>query len=162
MAMSEFYGPSNDADSRIVILSALNAGLTMLDTADTYGAGHNEKLIGKILKEWTGEVFVATKFGIVRKPGEYARAICGKPEYVKQACDASLRRLGRETIDLYYAHRIDATVSIEDTVEYLKENIKAVDVILQPDEVDALDKAFSPGVIKGERYTPEGMAGVNR
>ena len=116
MAMSEFYGPSDDAASRTVILSALEQGLTFLDTADTYGAGHNEELIGKVLKAWNGEVFVATKFGIVRKPGEYARTICGKPEYVRQACEASLRRLDRETIDLYYAHRIDETVPIEETV----------------------------------------------
>jgi aryl-alcohol dehydrogenase-like predicted oxidoreductase len=307
MAMSEFYGPSNDEVSESVILSALEQGLTMLDTADTYGAGHNEKLIGKILKAWTGEVFVATKFGIVRKPGEYARTICGRPEYVKQACDASLRRLGIETIDLYYAHRIDATVPIEDTVgamaelvqagkirylglsepaaetlrkahavhpitavqseyslwtrnvedqlfpvmrelgvalvpysplgrgaltgkldsqtiaqegdfrpmlprfsgknlaanldrttvlidlsaakgispaqlalawllakgqdivpipgtrrmEYLYENLEAVDVVLSSEEIHTLDNAFAPGVIAGERYTPEGMAGVN-
>lgn len=308
MAMSEFYGASDDGISRTVILSALEQGLTMLDTANTYGAGHNEELIGRVLKEWTGEVFVATKFGIVRKPGEYARTICGRPEYVKQACEASLRRLDRETIDLYYAHRIDETVPIEDTVgamaglvqegkvryiglsepssqtlrkayavhpitavqseyslwtrdveaevlpvmrelgialvpysplgrgaltgkldqrsiaghgdmrrllprfsgenfkanmdrtaflvdlaasknispaqaalawllakgndiipipgtrrlEYLKENLGAVDVTLSADEVTALDQAFAPGVIKGERYTPEGMAGVNK
>ena len=111
MAMSEFYGPSDDAMSRTVILSALEMGLTMLDTADQYGFGHNEELIGKVLKEWAGEVFVASKFGIVRKPGEYARTICGKPEYVRQACEASLKRLDREAIDLYYAHRIDETVA---------------------------------------------------
>lgn len=308
MAMSEFYGPSDDAVSRNVILSALEKGLTLLDTADTYGAGHNEKLIGKTLREWSGEVVVATKFGIVRKPGEYARTICGKPDYVRQACEASLRRLDRETIDLYYAHRIDETVPIEETVgamaglvregkvrylglsepaaatlcrahavhpitavqseyslwtrdveeqllpvtrelgvalvpysplgrgaltgtlssqsiaqkgdfrpllprfagknlaanlartsvlldlaaskgirpaqaalawmlakgedivpipgtrrlAYLMENLGAVNVTLQPEEIDALDRAFAPGVIVGDRYTPEGMAGVNR
>jgi aryl-alcohol dehydrogenase-like predicted oxidoreductase len=308
MAMSEFYGPSDDAVSITVILSALEKGLTLLDTADTYGAGHNEELIGKALKNWTGEVFVATKFGIVRKPGEYTRTICGKPEYVRQACEASLRRLGRETIDLYYAHRIDETVPIEETVgamaglvqegkvryiglsepaaatlrrahaehpvtavqseyslwtrdveeqilpvmrelgvalvpysplgrgaltgkldsqsiaqkgdfrsmlprfsgknlatnlartgvlldlatskgispaqaalawilakgddivpipgtrrlEYLMENLGAVDVTLRPEEIDALDQAFVPGVIAGERYTDEGMAGLNK
>jgi len=116
MAMSEFYGPSDDAVSGTVILSALEQGLTLLDTADTYGDGHNEELIGRVLKAWPGEVFVATKFGIVRKPGEYTRSICGKPEYVRQACEASLKRLGRDHIDLYYAHRIDETVPIEDTV----------------------------------------------
>ncbi|BBO85113.1 oxidoreductase [Desulfosarcina ovata subsp. sediminis] len=308
MAMSEFYGSSDDAVSRTVILSALKQGLTMLDTADTYGAGHNEELIGKVLKDWTGEVFLATKFGIVRRPGEYARTICGRPEYVKQACDASLRRLGRETIDLYYAHRIDDTVPIEDTVgamaelvhtgkvryiglsepaaatlrrahavypitavqseyslwtrdiesqvipamrelgvalvpysplgrgaltgkldrqqisqsgdlrpllprfseknlpanlvrtgvlfdmaaakgvspaqlalawilargddivpipgtrrlDYLNENLGAVDIILSTEETHILDQAFAPGTIAGERYTPEGMAGLNK
>lgn len=308
MAMSEFYGPSDDSASKAVIRSALEKGLTMLDTADTYGAGHNETLIGEVLKGWSKEVFVATKFGIVRKPGAYARTICGKPEYVKQACEASLRRLGRETIDLYYLHRIDETVPIEDTVgamadlvragkvrylglsepaaatlrkahavhpitavqseyslwtrdvedqilpamralgvalvpysplgrgaltgtldsrsiaregdfrpmlprfseknlavnlartgvllelaaskeispsqlalawilakgddivpipgtrrlAYLNENLKAVDIVLPAEEMEALDRAFAPGVIAGERYTPDGMAGVNK
>jgi aryl-alcohol dehydrogenase-like predicted oxidoreductase len=308
MAMSEFYGPSDDAVSETVILTALDKGLTMLDTADTYGAGHNEELIGRVLKAWQGEVVVATKFGIVRQPGEYARTICGRPEYVKQACDASLKRLRRKTIDLYYAHRIDATVPIQETVgamadlvqagkvrylglcepaadtlrkahavhpiaavqseyslwtrdveatilpalrelgvalvpysplgrgaltgkldtqdiaregdfrsmlprfseanldanlnrsrvlfdlataknispaqlslawllakgddivpipgtrrlAYLNENLAAVDMVLEPGEIVALDRAFAPGLIVGERYTPEGMAGVNR
>lgn len=293
MAMSEFYGPSDDAVSRTVILTALELGLTMLDTADTYGAGHNEELIGKVIKEWTGEVFIATKFGIVRKPGEYARTICGRPEYVRQACEASLKRLDRETIDLYYIHRIDETVPIEDTVgamaglvqegkvryiglsepaaatlrkahavhpiaavqseyslwtrdmeaemlpvmrelgvamvpysplgrgaltgkldsgsitgagdfrtmlprfsgknlktnlerttflldlaaskgddiipipgtrhpEYLKENLGALQVSLSKEEMATLDEAFALGVIEGERYTPEGMAGLNK
>jgi aryl-alcohol dehydrogenase-like predicted oxidoreductase len=125
MGMSEFYGPSDDGASKAVILSALERGLTLLDTADTYGAGHNEELIGKVLKAWSGEVFVATKFGIVRQPGAYARTICGKPEYVKQACEASLKRLGRETIDLYYVHRIDASVPIEDTVGTMAELVQA-------------------------------------
>ena len=125
MAMSEFYGPSDDAKSREVILSALEQGLNLLDTADCYGAGHNEKLVGSVLKEWSGEAFVATKFGIVRKPGEYARTICGKPEYVKQACEASLRRLGLETIDLYYAHRIDPSIPIEETVGAMADLVRA-------------------------------------
>ena len=308
MAMSEFYGPSDDAKSETVILSALDQGVTLLDTADTYGAGHNEILIGRVLKQWSKEVFLATKFGIVRKPGEYKRTICGRPEYIKQACEESLRRLGRETIDLYYAHRIDTTVPIEETAgamadlvqagkvryiglsepgpdtlrkahavhpvtavqseyslwtrdvedgilpvmrelgvalvpysplgrgaltgkldhrsiaqkgdfrpalprfseenlagnidrtavlfelaetrgvspsqlalawllakgedivpipgtrqpAYLKENIEAVEIKLSLTDMDMLDKAFAPGVIKGDRYTPEGMAGVNK
>lgn len=116
MAMSEFYGKSDDNQSKEVILQALRSGVTMLDTADTYGDGHNEKLVGEALKEWAGEVTVATKFGIVRKPGEYARSICGKPEYVREAVEASLKRLQVEAIDLYYVHRIDKTVPIEDTV----------------------------------------------
>lgn len=308
MAMSEFYGPTDDTVSKSVILSALEQGLSMLDTADTYGNGHNEELIGRALKEWSGEVFVATKFGIVRKPGEYARSICGKPEYVRQACEASLRRLGRDHIDLYYAHRIDETVPIEETVgamsglvqagkvryiglsepgvvtlrrahavhpvaavqseyslwtrdveaemlsvlrelgvalvpysplgrgaltgkldsrsiagegdlrpmlprfseknlktnmartqilldlaeeknilpaqaalawllakgddiipipgtrriEYLKQNLAAADIALSVEEIDMLDRVFAPGAIEGARYTPEGMAGVNK
>lgn len=116
MAMSEFYGPSNDATSTAVILSALEKGVTLIDTADTYGHGHNEELIAKAMNEWTGEIFVATKFGIVRVRGEYTRTICGRPEYVKQSAEGSLKRLGREVIDLYYVHRIDETVPIEETV----------------------------------------------
>ena len=308
MAMSEFYGPSDDKTSGTVILSALEQGVTMLDTSDQYGFGHNEELIGNILKDWSGEVFVATKFGIVRKPGEYARTICGRPDYVIKACEASLKRLGRETIDLYYIHRVDKTVPIEDTVgamaglvkegkiryiglsepgettlrrahsvhpvtavqseyslwtrdveaqilpvmrelgvglvpysplgrggltgklntrtisgpgdfrsflprfsetniqanlaqtrhlldlaeakgvtpaqaaiawllakgddvvpipgtrhlTYLNENLKALDICLSTHEMQILDQAFPPGVIQGERYTPEGMAGLNK
>jgi aryl-alcohol dehydrogenase-like predicted oxidoreductase len=116
MAMSEFYGKSDDAVSKKVILKALELGITMLDTADTYGLGHNETLIGKVQKEWPEEVFIATKFGIVRKPGEYARTICGKPEYVRSSVEGSLRRLQVEAIDLYYVHRIDQNVPIEETV----------------------------------------------
>ncbi|MCG8553318.1 MAG: aldo/keto reductase [Desulfobacterales bacterium] len=125
MAMSEFYGPSNDEMSKTVIRSALEQGVTMLDTSDQYGFGHNEELIGNVLKTWSGEVFVATKFGIVRKPGEYARTICGRPDYVIEACEASLKRLGRETIDLYYVHRVDETVPIEDTVGAMADLVKA-------------------------------------
>ena len=110
MAMSEFYGKSDDAVSKKIILKALELGITMVDTADTYGLGHNEILIGKVLKEWPEEVFIATKFGIVRKPGEYARTICGKPEYVRSSVEDSLRRLQVETIDLFYIHRIDQRI----------------------------------------------------
>ena len=124
MAMSEFYGESDEAAAKRVISAALERGITMLDTADTYGFGHNEKLIADALKEWSGEVFVATKFGIVRKPGQYERSICGRPGYVRQAAEASLRRLGRETIDLYYIHRIDTDVPIEDTVGAMSELVR--------------------------------------
>jgi len=116
MAMSEFYGKTDEAAARRVLRTALEQGVTMLDTADTYGLGHNERLIAGVLREWSGDVCVATKFGIVRKPGEYKRIISGKPEYVRQAAEASLQRLGRDIIDLYYIHRIDAEVPIEDTV----------------------------------------------
>lgn len=124
MAMSEFYGKSDEAAAKRVINAALKRGITMLDTADTYGFGHNEELIANALKEWSGEVFVATKFGIVRKPGQYERSICGRPEYVRQAVEASLRRLGRETIDLYYIHRIDSDVPIEDTVGAMSDLVR--------------------------------------
>lgn len=124
MAMSEFYGPSDDAISQAVIIAALNRGITMLDTADTYGHGHNEELIGKVLREWSRDVFVATKFGIVRARGEYKRTINGRPEYVKQSAEKSLKRLGRDWIDLYYVHRIDETVPIEETIGAMADLVK--------------------------------------
>lgn len=116
MGMSEFYGLSNDKASKKVIMSALEMGVTMLDTADCYGNGHNERLISEVIKEWSGDIFIATKFGIVREPGVYERKICGRPEYVRQAVEASLKRLNIEAIDLYYIHRIDKDVPIEETV----------------------------------------------
>jgi aryl-alcohol dehydrogenase-like predicted oxidoreductase len=125
MAMSEFYGPSDDAQSQAVIMAALHQGITLLDTADTYGHGHNEELIGKVLREWSGDLFVATKFGIVRGRGEYKRTINGRPEYVKQAAEKSLKRLGRDWIDLYYVHRIDETVPIEETIGAMADLVKA-------------------------------------
>ncbi len=116
MGMSEFYGSTNDAESRITILTALENGINMLDTSDQYGFGHNEELIASVLKDWHEEAFIATKFGIVRERGKYERTICGHPEYVVKACEASLKRLQREVIDLYYIHRIDHSVPIEDTI----------------------------------------------
>ena len=125
MAMSEFYGPADDASSKKVIRLALENGVTMLDTADTYGAGHNERLIAEVLRHWPGEVCVATKFGIVRTNGEYRRTICGRPEYVRQSVEGSLKRLGREVIDLYYIHRVDTSIPIEDTVGAMADLVRA-------------------------------------
>lgn len=116
MGMSEFYGKTNDKESRATIISALKNGITMLDTADCYGNGHNEELISSTLKDWHGDVFIATKFGIVREKGKYERAINGRPEYVRQAAEASLRRLKRDVIDLYYIHRVDINIPVEETV----------------------------------------------
>ena len=116
MGMSEFYGPTNDATSKKVILSALENGVTLLDTADTYGDGHNERLIADALKDWGQEVCIATKFGIVRRPGSYERQICGGADYVKKALERSLKNLKIEAIDLYYVHRIDTRIPIEETV----------------------------------------------
>ncbi|MBN2254551.1 MAG: aldo/keto reductase [Deltaproteobacteria bacterium] len=116
MGMSEFYGASDDIQSKQLIREALKEGVTMLDTADMYGHGHNEMLIAEALKGWSGDVFIATKFGICRKKGSYERTINGRPEYVKSSAEDSLRRLGREVIDLYYIHRVDTAVPIEDTV----------------------------------------------
>jgi aryl-alcohol dehydrogenase-like predicted oxidoreductase len=117
MGMSDFYGPRDEAESLATLNHALDRGVTHLDTADMYGYGDNEALLGKVLKSRRADVFLATKFGFIRDradPGR--RVVSGKPEYVRAACDASLRRLGVDVIDLYYAHRVDATVPIEETV----------------------------------------------
>lgn len=124
MGLSEFYGKTDDKESIKTILTALDAGLTMLDTADCYGVGENEELIAEALKEWNGEVFLASKFGIVREPGVYERVINGRPEYVKKAVEASLRRLKVETIDLYYYHRIDKNTPIEETVGAMSDLVR--------------------------------------
>ncbi len=125
MGMSEFYGPADNAQSISVIHEYLAAGGNFLDTADMYGVGHNETLVGKAIKDRRSNVFLATKFGNVRGPkGEFLR-VCGTPEYVKQACDASLRRLGVDHIDLYYQHRVDTATPIEDTVGAMAELVQA-------------------------------------
>jgi aryl-alcohol dehydrogenase-like predicted oxidoreductase len=115
MGMSDFYGPAEDEKSISVIQHALERGMTFLDTADMYGMGKNEQLIGKALKGRREQAFLATKFAIVRGE-DGSRSISGKPEYVQKACEASLKRLGIEQIDLYYQHRVDRSVPIEDTV----------------------------------------------
>ena len=124
MGMSEFYGTSDDAQSKELILEALRNGITMLDTADMYGHGHNEMLIAEALKGWSGEVFIATKFGIQRQKGSYERTISGRPEYVRASAEGSLKRLRREVIDLYYIHRVDTSVPIEETVGALAELVR--------------------------------------
>ncbi|MFL5487182.1 MAG: aldo/keto reductase, partial [Gemmatimonadaceae bacterium] len=117
MGMSEFYGPSNEKESVAAIHRALELGVNMLDTADMYGPFTNEELVGKAIKGKRDQVVIATKFGNVRDPSDPTkRSINGRPEYVRQACDGSLRRLGVDTIDLYYQHRVDKTTPIEDTV----------------------------------------------
>ena len=117
MGMSEFYGPGDEAESIATIQRALDLGCTFLDTADMYGPYKNEELVGRAIKGRRDQVVLATKFGIVRDPvNAVVRSISGKPDYVRQACEGSLKRLGVDVIDLYYQHRVDPGTPIEDTV----------------------------------------------
>lgn len=125
MGMSEFYGEGDDTESISVIHHALDAGINFLDTADMYGTGHNEELVGRAIRERRDEVVLATKFGNVRGPNGEFQGVNGKPDYVRRACDASLKRLGVDTIDLYYQHRVDPETPIEDTVGAMAELVEA-------------------------------------
>jgi len=116
MGMSEFYGPQSEEESVATIHRALDLEVNLLDTADVYGRGENEKLVGQAIKGRRGQAVVATKFGNVRDAEGRFLGINGRPEYIRQACDASLRRLQIDTIDLYYQHRVDRNVPIEETV----------------------------------------------
>ena len=126
MGMSEFYGPGDDAESIATIHHALDQGLDFLDTADIYGIGRNEELVGRAIAHRRGEVVLATKFGIVRDPNDpTVRGLSGKPDYVRKSCEASLKRLNVQVIDLYYLHRVDPATPIEDTVGAMAELVKA-------------------------------------
>jgi aryl-alcohol dehydrogenase-like predicted oxidoreductase len=121
MGMSEFYGATDDAESIATIHRAIELGVTLLDTADVYGPLKNEELVGRAVRDRRDQVVIATKFGIVRGPDPTTRGVSGKPEYVRSSCEGSLKRLGLETIDLYYQHRVDPNVPIEETVGAMAE-----------------------------------------
>ena len=116
MGMSEFYGGRDEGEAVATIHRAVELGVTFLDTADMYGVGRNEELVGRAIADRRGKVVLATKFGNVRAPDGTRIGISGKPDYVREACDASLRRLKVDVIDLYYQHRVDPDTPIEDTV----------------------------------------------
>jgi aryl-alcohol dehydrogenase-like predicted oxidoreductase len=125
MGMSEFYSGATESESLLTIARALDQGVDFLDTADMYGPFRNEELLGKALRGRRSDVTLATKFGNVRGPDGSFQGVCGTPEYVARACEDSLRRLGVEVIDLYYQHRVDKSVPIEDTVGAMAELIQA-------------------------------------
>src|SRR5437870_9803160 len=125
MGMSEFYGTADEGEAVATVNRALDLGVTFLDTADMYGVGANERLVGKAIADRRDRVVLATKFGNVRAPDGTWLGRSGKPDYVHSACDASLERLGIDTIDLYYQHRVDPDTPIEDTVGAMKELVDA-------------------------------------
>ncbi len=129
MGMSDFYGPRDEAESIRTIHRALELGVGFLDTADMYGPFTNEELVGRAVRDRRGQVVLATKFGNVRGQGGEFLGIRGDPEYVRQACDASLRRLGTDHIDLYYQHRVDTQVPVEETVGAMAELVAAGKVL---------------------------------
>ena len=125
MGMSEFYGIADESEAIATIHRALELGVTLLDTADMYGVGHNEELVGKAIKGHRDRVIIATKFGNVRGSDGSFKGVNGKPEYVRSCCDASLKRLGVDTIDLYYQHRVDPNTPIEETVGAMAKLVQA-------------------------------------
>jgi aryl-alcohol dehydrogenase-like predicted oxidoreductase len=129
MGMSEFYGIADEKESIATVHRALELGITFLDTADMYGPFTNEQLVGKAVRDRRNKVILATKFGIVRSSDSSFRGVNGRPEYVKKACDASLQRLGVDHIDLYYQHRVDPTVPIEDTIGAMADLVRAGKVL---------------------------------
>ncbi|SOC53444.1 Predicted oxidoreductase [Chromohalobacter canadensis] len=125
MGMSEFYGPRDDSESLRVLERAVELGVDFFDTADMYGPHHNEELIGRFLARSKAQIRIASKFGIVRNPGEYKRSLDNSADYARKACEASLRRLGVEQIDLYYVHRINPEEPIEETIGGLERLVQS-------------------------------------
>lgn len=125
MGMSEFYGPRDDSESLRVLERAVELGVDFFDTADMYGPHHNEELIGRFLARSKAQIRIASKFGIVRSPGEYKRSLENSADYARKACEASLRRLGVEQIDLYYVHRINPEEPIEETIGGLERLVQS-------------------------------------
>ena len=149
MGMSEFYGDAPEAECKAAFDRAIALGMTFIDTADMYGYGANEHLVGGFIKGRRDQVLLATKFGILRDPARpNQRDLDGSPDYVKSACDASLIRLGVDVIDLYYAHRLDPTVPLEETVGAMAELVYA-------GKVRALGLSeVSPGTARSRRGGP--------
>ncbi|MBS0322075.1 MAG: aldo/keto reductase [Proteobacteria bacterium] len=125
MGMSDFYGGRDEAESIATLHRALDVGITLFDTADAYGGGRNEELLGRALKGRRDGVIVATKFGNIRNPDGTFKGVDGRPEYVREACERSLKFLGMEVIDLYYQHRVDPNTPIEETVGAMADLVKA-------------------------------------
>lgn len=126
MSLAAMYGPTDERDALAAVRRALDLGVTLLDTADVYGSGRSEELVGRAVRGRRDEAVIATKFGIVADPDDYAkRSISGRPEHVRAACDASLGRLGIDVIDLYYQHRVDADVPVEETWGAMAELVAA-------------------------------------
>ena len=128
MGISEFYGATDETEALATLDLALERGVTLLDTADAYGPHHNEELLGRALRGRRERVFLATKFGMVRSEDPNTRGVNGRPEYVRQAVDGSLRRLGVEQLDLYYQHRVDPEVAIEETVGAMVELLSLIHI----------------------------------
>lgn len=124
MGMSEFYGEGDDAESLRVLDRAVELGILFWDTADMYGPYTNETLVGKALKKHRNNITIATKFGITREPNSLSRGVNGNPEYVRKSCEGSLQRLGIDVIDLYYVHRRDRSVPVEDTIGAMSDLVK--------------------------------------
>jgi aryl-alcohol dehydrogenase-like predicted oxidoreductase len=125
MGMSDFYGGRDEAEALATLERAVELGITLFDTADMYGGGENEKLVGRALRRHRDRVIIATKFGNMRNPDGTFRGVNGKPDYVRDACNASLARLGVDTIDLLYQHRVDPDTPIEDTVGAMADLVRA-------------------------------------